>query len=211
MSKYAALLIALLLSGGSVLAQYDYEPLETIPTHKNERAFSFSLTTNGMGFGGLYRIAMPNYSHLGLNLEFFVVRDDNEIDLIDYFGNAYKLNDLNRLFVIPANVEFKKRLFVDSIEDNFRPHIMIQSGVVFGMNFPKERVVGDQNGSRIIRPANEYRFAYDLLLGFGVDIATRKDVFATIRPQYRFMWFTDEIADKVNHHTFEIKLEIGAN
>ncbi|NIU01441.1 MAG: hypothetical protein GWN01_11155, partial [Nitrosopumilaceae archaeon] len=91
------------------------------------------------------------------------------------------------------------------IEDNFRPHVMLQGGAIFGMNFPKER----QTRSGVIRPDDEFKFSYNFLVGFGVDFTTRKNFFATIRPQYRITYFPDTIAGKKNHSSFEIKLEIG--
>lgn len=182
------------------------EDLENLPVHKSQRAFSFSLASNGMGLGGLYRFAAPGFTHVGFNVEFFALRDDKEFELINPFtGIPYRVNDLNRFFIIPANLEMKKRLFPNSIEDNFRPHIMLQAGVVFGMNFPKEQILEGV----VIRPANQFQVSYNGVFGFGADIFTREKFFVTIRPQYRVAFFPDDIAGKKNHSSFEIKFEIG--
>lgn len=201
----ALLLLMLCLAGGSLAAQ-DYELIETAPIHKNERGFTISLSTSGIGLGGVYRFALPLYSHIGFSAEFFIVRDDNEFELYDpYFNRFIKVNDINRLFLIPLNVELKKRLFVNSIENDFRPHILLQAGGVFGMNFPNETVI-DGN---VIKPESEYEFGPDLLAGFGVDFTTKKTYFATLRVQYRYTYFSQGIAGKKDHSAFEIKFEIG--
>lgn len=190
----------------------EYGYLEAEPSHKNERAFSFSLSTNGLALGGLYRFKLPNYTHLGINLEFFAIRDDNEIAIVDPFtGRPFKLNDANRMFMIPVNLELKKRLFTHSIEDDFRPHLMFQAGGAYGMNFPKEVLI-DTNSDGVlerVQPDNQFQLTYNLLAGFGVDIKTRGNFFATIRPQYRYTFFPETIAGKKDHSTFEIKIEIG--
>ncbi len=201
------LVSAFLLSSLPAYSQND--ALESVPVHKNERSFTFSLATNGLGLGGSYRFKLPNYYHVGFNLEFFILRDDKEFEIFDPIIGPVKLNNINRFFMIPANIEIKKRLFTDDIEDNFRPHLMLQAGGVFGMNFPKERQVIDGNQSRLIKPDNEYKLTYNVVLGLGVDVTTRKDFFVTIRPQYRLTFFTDDIAGKKDHSAFEIKFEIG--
>ena len=207
MKKYilSGFILMLCFFSGQTLAQ-DYEIIETVPIHKNERGFTVSLATSGLGLGGVYRWALPLYSHIGFSLEFFIVRDDNEFELYDpYFNQFIKVNDVNRMFTIPVSIEFKKRLFVNSIENNFRPHLLIQVGGVYGMNFPNEALV---NGN-IIKPDNEYEFAPSLLGGFGVDFTTRESYFATLRVQYRYAYFQNSIAGKKDHSSFEIKFEIG--
>ena len=202
------LLLALIFFGQSFAQD---EMLESSPVHKRERAISFSLATSGFGIGGVYRWTLPSYMHAGINMEFFIVRDDDEIEFIDPFtGIPYKINDANRLFLIPVNFELKKRLFTNDIEDDFRPHIMLSAGTEFGMNFPKPQEVFDNNGARTrVQPDNEFQLTWNILFGFGVDFTTKKNTFATLRPQYRITFFPDEIAGKKNHSAFEIKFEIG--
>lgn len=207
MNKMTAVLAVLLvlILGHTPLPAQETE-VEAPPSHKNERGFSFSLSSSGLGIGGFYRLALPAYTHLGFDLEFFAVRDDKEFEFVDPFtGTAFKINDANRLFLIPAAVELKKRLFANSIEDNFRPHVMLQAGAIYGMNFPQDVLINGET----IRPKNQFEFTFDVLVGFGVDFSTRANFFATVRPQYRFVYFANEIAGKTNHSVFEIKFEIG--
>ncbi len=124
---------------GQIVVTEEDEIDQPMAVHKNERGFSISLASNGIGIGGFYRFAMGGFSYVGINTEFFVLRDDKETDIA--FNTAFgpqvaKFNDINRFFTVPVNMEFKKRIFTSSIEINFRPHLIWQGGVVFGMNFP---------------------------------------------------------------------------
>ncbi len=197
--------IFLLLVIISLYAFPQSDDLESVPTHKNERGLSFSLASSGLGVGGFYRFALPNFLYIGADLEFFILRDDKEFEFVDGFGNAFKINDVNRFFEIPLNIELKKRLFANDIEDNFRPHLMAQAGVIFGMNFPRELLIDE----KAVQPDNEYELSYNLLVGFGVDVTTRENFFFTVRPQFRYVFYQNKIAGKRDHSAFEIKLEIG--
>lgn len=172
---------------------------EALPIHTDEMGINFSLAMSGLGFGGFYRKAFGSYTYIGANLNFFIMRDDKEYEYYDpYFGTSLKANNVNRLFFIPFNLELKKRLFANDIEDSFRPHFIIQGGIIYGMNYPRAEGL-----------KNEHQFSYDFVLGVGADITNRDKYFVTIRPQYRFVYFAKEIAQKKNHSSFEIKLEFG--
>ncbi|MCB0276084.1 MAG: hypothetical protein KDI06_14800 [Calditrichaeota bacterium] len=206
-TKMLTAFLALMWLASPAFSQYEDHLDFTEPIHKNESAFTISLTSNGLALGGVFRKALPDYLHLGITAEFMILRDDKEFQQITYFGQLISVNDANRLFMVPINLELKKRLFANSIEDNFRPHIMAQGGVMLGMNFPKEQYI---NGN-IEKFSNEYQVGYNAVIGFGVDIITRDNFFASIRPQYRFTYFSEEIANKTNHSAFEIKFELGGN
>lgn len=175
------------------------------PVNRGEHAFTFSLATNGLVIGGALRYPLPNFMTFGASLEFLILRDDKEIEVIDIFGNPVKVNDVNQLFMIPFNLELKKRLFANDIENNFRPHIMAGAGAIYAMNFPRDIIVNDAR----IKPDSEYGWSYDIVFGAGADISTKKDVYFSIRPQYRYTYFPDTIAGKNNHSAFEIKFEVG--
>lgn len=166
--------------------------------HTNEVGLNFSLAMSGFGIGGFYRKALGSYTYLGVDLNFFLMRDDKEYEYYDYIYGSVKANDINRLFFIPLNLEFKKRLFANDIEDSFRPHFIVQGGVIYAMNFPK-----------IDELKNEYQFSYNFVFGFGIDITNKEKYFITIRPQYRVVFFSHDIAQKKNHSNFEIMVEIG--
>jgi len=179
---------------------------ETLPKHGNERGFGFDLSMSGVGFGGFYRHALPNFWYWGISADFFVMRDEKEFTFYSYYYRRYvQLNNVNRLFFIPINFEIKKRFFANDIEDNFRPHGFVQAGVIFGMNFP------NKDAARFygLSAKSEYQYTFNFVAGFGVDIGGVEKYFFSVRPQYRFIYFPDPIANRKNHSSFEIKIEIG--
>lgn len=196
-------LLALLLMLPSLSpAQYDYD---APPSHQNEYGVGVTMAMSGFGLGGYYRVALPHYWHLGGELDFYMMRDNKEFEIYDpYFGYYYQINNVNRLFFIPFSVDLKKRLFVNDIEDDFRPYVIGGAGGVVGLNFPrKSQVEGDYPKK------NEYEVTANIYLGIGVDIKTRDNFYFSIRPQYRFLFFPNSIAGARDHSGFEIRLEIG--
>jgi hypothetical protein len=193
------LLVILILLVTSDINYLQAQDDTDVAIHTDEIGINLSLAMSGFGFGGFYRKALGSYTYIGTNLSFFIMRDDKEYEYYDYnYGISVKSNDINRLFFIPFNLELKKRLFANDIEDGFRPHVIFQGGVIYGMNFPK-----------IEDLANESQFSYNFVFGFGIDINNKGNYFITIRPQYRIIYFPKEIAQKKNHSNFEIKVEVG--
>lgn len=168
-------------------------------THRDEVGGGFIVAMSGIGLGGFFRKAIFGYSYIGANANFFLMRDDKEFEYIDPItGFPAQANKINRLYYIPLNLELKKRLFTNSIEDNFRPHFTLQGGIIYGMNFPKEEAL-----------ENQFEYGYNLLFGFGVDVRSNDNTFFSIRPQFRFINFNNPIAGYKDHSTFEIQVEIG--
>ena len=199
----AGLLILTLTSG--VFAQMEDE---AAPIHKNEYGAGITLAMSGLGLGGFYRINMVNYYYLGISADFYILRDDREFTYYDYYG-PIQINDVNQLFIIPVNVELKRRLFANDIENDFRPFVSALAGFTFGMNFPKKNAIITNPDLYDIPNGNEYRMAFSFGIGAGVDISTRDYMYFSIRPQYRYIFFPGSIAGEKNHSNFEIRLEVG--
>ncbi len=198
------LFIFLLFIPIASFAQY-YE--EIPPTHYNEYGAGITVAMSGFGIGGYYRFALPNMFFIGADVDFYMMRDEKQITYYDYYtGYPIELNSPNRLFLIPFDVELKKRLFASDIEDNFRPYIAGMGGFTFGMNFPRD--TNDPRYQNLPRD-NQYRLTFNFALGVGIDVNTSEDFYISIRPQYRFMYFAEAIAGKKNHSNFEIRLELG--
>ncbi len=179
---------------------------ETLPKHGNEKGFGFDLSMSGFGIGGFYRHALSNFWYWGLSADFFIMRDEKEFTLYDpLYGGYIQLNNVNRLFFIPINFEIKKRFFANDIEDNFRPNGFIKAGVILGFNFP------DKDAARFygVNAKKEYQATFNFVTGVGVDFGGMDKYFVSVRPQFRFVYFPDPIANRKNHSAFEIKIEIG--
>ena len=177
------------------------------PAPADQRGFAVILGMNGFGFGVAYRKALPGYFSIGGNAEFFIARGEREISVYDPYTNGYyTLNKPSQLFFLPVNLEIKKQLFTEVIEENFQPHIFLQGGAMIGMNFPDKRYY-EIRGEPV--PPREFKVTYNLVIGIGADIVSNQSVYLTIRPQYRYVYFPQTIAGQSNHSAFEIFLEFG--
>lgn len=179
---------------------------ETAPLHGNEKGFGIDLSMSGLGLGGFYRKAVSGFMHIGFSADFFIMKDDKEFSFYDPYVGYIKINNVNRLFLIPVNMELKKRFFANDIEDSFRPFGVAKIGVIFGMNFP------DKEAARFYgaNADNQYEISYNAVVGVGTDFGGKGKYFVSVRPQYRFVYFSNTIAGKKNHSSFEIKIEIGS-
>lgn len=206
---FVSLIMFMLILPFSLGAQ-EYSDLP--PKHGDEYGAGITLAMSGFGLGAFYRFSLPAYLHAGASLDFYMMRDENEFTYYDYWGIPRQLNKFNRLFLVPFSAEIKRRLFQDSIEDDFRPYLVALGGLTFGMNFPQENpqyiFLPPEQQARIPQK-NEYRLSMNLGVGLGIDITTNESYFFSVRPQYRFIYFPQDIAGKSNHSTFEIRLEIG--
>jgi hypothetical protein len=202
-------LLIFLLIPALVIAQYE----ESVPLHGNEYGAGITLAMAGFGLGGFYRFSLPSYFHVGVNLDFYMMRDENEFTYYDYWGYPRQINKFNRLFIIPLSVEVKRRFFYNSIEDDFRPYFIGLGGLTFGMNFPNDNdyefsLLPPEEQARLPRE-DEYQLSFNVAFGIGIDVTTNQNFFLSIRPQYRFIYFAQSIAGKTNHSNFEIRLELG--
>ncbi|OGB67658.1 MAG: hypothetical protein A2Y94_09260 [Caldithrix sp. RBG_13_44_9] len=209
MKSFIFVLLIVTLIPALVMAQYE----ESVPLHGNEYGAGITLAMAGFGLGGFYRISLPGYFHVGVNLDFYMMRDENEFTYYDYWGYPRQINKFNRLFIIPLSVDLKKRFFYNSIEDDFRPYFIGLGGLTFGMNFPNENdlefsYLPPEEQARLPRE-NEYQLSLNIGFGIGVDVTTNQEYFLSLRPQYRFIYFPQPIAGQTNHSNFEIRLELG--
>ena len=186
---------------------------EIPPQHFNEYGLGITLAMSGFGLGGFYRVAFPNFFHVGASLDFYMMNDENEFTYYNLVGYPVKVNDFNRLFIIPLAVELKRRLFYNDIEEGFRPYIVGLGGVTFGMNFPRDNdiefsTLPPEEQERLPRD-DEFRLSLNFGFGVGIDFTTNESFYLSVRPQYRFIYFPKTIAGKNNHSNFEIRVELG--
>jgi len=210
--NYISIILVLIVSAilnSPGLAQYEEVP----PQHLNEYGAGITLAMSGFGLGGYYRIAFPDFFHVGASLDFFMMRDENEFTYYDIYGVPRQFNKFNRLFIIPLSIDVKRRLFQNSIEDSFRPYLVVLGGLTLGMNFPRENELErsqlpPEDQDRLPRD-DEYRVSFNVGFGAGIDVTSNESFYISIRPQFRLIYFPEPIAGDSNHSTFEIRLELG--
>jgi len=205
MRKYFFILVCLALPMVS-LAQIDvYLEDDPKPTITSHRGLAYSLLETGSGIGLFYEMPLEGFYHIGLGFDAFMLRDNNEFPYTDPFtGYTYNIGRENNVFLFDLMFTAKKRLFVDKVDDSFRPFITAAVGPVFGMNFPEfdRNVEGEKLN-------DQYRWTAAAILGFGLDADVDGKYFFGFRTQYRIMPFGKQLGERKNHSMIDIRLEIG--
>jgi hypothetical protein len=81
------------------------------------------LSNNGFGLGFFYRHEYDDELSGMINFTISDVKDNNEVEQYDWYGNSVVPGKLNRLLMMPIFASVQYRLFKDDIADNFRPYI----------------------------------------------------------------------------------------
>ena len=135
----AFLTILLLLPFGLISAQKIGEmapdkPPMTFPN--NAWGVDIMFGEGGFGLGTFYRHQLSDTFTGFADLSMSETKDEREVQYIDYFGNTYTPNKVNRSFQIPVNFGIQYRMFRESITDSFRPYINVGVGPTFILTTP---------------------------------------------------------------------------
>ncbi len=193
-------LIFLMLAPLQIFAQYEkYLLKDPEPKVYKQGGVAFSVVELGTGLGGFYSVPLKHFWHVGIASDFFLLRDENQIDIIDpWTGIPVTINKENNAYVMDLTVSLKKRLLARKIDDSLRPFVAAGVGPMYGINFPIDK-----------KKKDEYRWAWSAFGAAGVDIALESNYFLGLRLQYRVIKFQKTFVGKKDHSTFDIRLEIG--
>ncbi|HVN48710.1 MAG TPA: hypothetical protein VMU30_07805 [Bacteroidota bacterium] len=90
---------------------------------KHVWGIDFDLSNNGFGMGFFFRHEYDEEFSGMINFTISDVKDNNEVEQYDWYGNSVVPGKLNRLLLMPLFASMQYRLFKDDIADNFRPYI----------------------------------------------------------------------------------------
>lgn len=204
MSLIKSLLLSLLLPLILFGQMENFIEEDPPPVVKNHRGLVYSLLESGSGIGIFYEVPFPEFYHLGLALDVIMIRDDGQIDGIDYYGRPFSIGKRNNVFLFDLMATVKKRLFTNELDDSFRPFLLASAGPVYGMNFPEysEDILGNKTRKQ---------FAWTLAasIGAGLDADLDGGYFFGFRTQYRLMPFPEKIGEVENHSMIDIRFEVG--
>ncbi len=205
MRKYFFILVIVFLPVGLFAQISDYLEDDPQPTITSHRGVAYSLLETGSGLGLFYELPVVGFLHLGLGFDAFMIRDNNQIDYVNpYTGYPAVYGKENNVFIFDLMITAKQRLFVDKVDDSFRPYITGAIGPVFGMNFHEEDK--DPLGNKL---HDQYRWTAAAILGAGLDADVDGKYFFGLRVQYRIMPFFEKLGERKNHSMIDIRLEIG--
>lgn len=203
MKRGFGLLFAALLALPLLAAAQPAQPAEKAESPKRNAygsgiGLNIALTNSGFGLGGYLMRSVSTTSSFLADFMITTVKDEREQRFFNFFGESIIPNKENYLHVLPVQIGLQKRLFKDSIEDNFRPYFHVSAGPTLGWVSP---YYDDENGNGR-RDVNEN--IYDIISAFpkgraeygmggtiaiGAHFGISKKVTQGIRFGYTFQWF----------------------
>ncbi len=99
--------------------------------------FDFVVNNFGFGIGGQYRRVLAPQMEGIINLRVTGLRDASEQTFTDvFFGQQVVPNKFQRAFAFPVMTGLRKRLFADSVQDQYRFFVSASAGAVAAFSFP---------------------------------------------------------------------------
>lgn len=150
-----SLALSLALSAGLSTAAFAQDT--PAPAQKEERPFNsgiglnISLTNSGFGIGGYWQRSFSERYSLVSEFSITAGKDEKEQRFFTFFGESFIPNKMNYLLNVPLQVGVQRRLFTETIQENFRPFVVAMAGPSMGWVSPYFRDINDNE----IRDGNE--------------------------------------------------------
>lgn len=161
------------------------------------------VTNNGFGLGGYYSRAVNDATSLWVEASLGSGKDAQELKLFNRFGGGFVQFKRNYFLMLPIAVGAQRRLFRESIEDNFRPYVQISGGPTLGWEYP---YFEDANGNErfdefterrygvfTALPKGDMRFGLGGTLALGAYFGLSRRVTQGIRFGYSFTYFFEGV------------------
>ena len=163
---------------------------------------NIALTNSGFGFGGYLARSVSSTTSILADLMITTIKDEREQRFFNFFGESIIPNKENFLHVLPLQIGIQKRLFKESIEDNFRPYAHVAGGPTIGWVSPYYDDING-NGQRDLNedtrdvisafPKGHAEYGFGGTFAIGANFGVSKRVSQGIRFGYAFHWFPDGV------------------
>jgi hypothetical protein len=110
------------------------KPEEIFPD--NALGADIMMSEGGFGLGAFYRRQFSSVITGFVDFSISEAQDPKEFTFVDYYGNSYTVDKINRAFLLPLNFGIQYRLFENSISDNLRPFINFGIGPALVLTDP---------------------------------------------------------------------------
>ena len=98
--------------------------------------FELSLTNAGFGVGGYLRDSLSARWAFVAEASLGSGKDEREVAFFNRFGQKSVPGKANYLLVVPIHAGVQRRLFKDTIDDNFRPFLEASVGPTLAWQYP---------------------------------------------------------------------------
>ncbi len=95
---------------------------------RNGIGFRLHLNNFGIGVGAEYRRVLSRYTKGSLQFQIGTVRDESEQSFQGYWGYTVIPNKYNRVMSFPVTLGLSRRLFAETLSDNFRLFLHASGG-----------------------------------------------------------------------------------
>ncbi len=182
------------------------ESFKKFDPNKKDYELYVHFSTNGGGAGTKVKWGDRDNIQKFITFEVGGIRDDNEYityNPYDPYGFPIKMNQKRYMFLAPLYFGFQKRLFKDTIEDDFRPFLNLELGPVLGIRFPKNH--GFSGNIKRGKTA----LTLGGFLGAGVEFGeVTKNVYV-FSMGYRLSYFFKKIVDEDRQDVSAFVIRIG--
>jgi hypothetical protein len=103
---------------------------------RNGMGFRMQLNNFGFGIGAEYRRVLSRYTKGFIEFQINNVRDESEQSFQGYWGYTVIPNKHNRVMSFPVMLGLSRRLFAESLSDNFRLFVQASGGVAPAFVYP---------------------------------------------------------------------------
>ncbi len=182
-------------------------PPEIFPN--NAWGVDVMFTEGGFGLGTFLR------KSLGTDLTGFIdfsiseTKDEREVTYIDYFGNTFTPDKVNRSFQLPINFGVQYRLFSESLTENLRPYLTAGVGPTLIITTPYNKEFFNAFGSA------QTKYAIGGYVGFGANMGVSKSNLIGLNVRYYYTYVLGDGIENItnifrkNFGQFALTLTVG--
>ena len=182
-------------------------PPEIFPN--NAWGMDIMFTEGGFGLGTFLRKSLANDLTGFIDLSFSETKDEREVTYIDYYGNSFTPDKVNRSFQLPINFGLQYRLFSESLVENLRPYLTAGVGPTIIITTPYNKEFFNAFGSA------QTKYAIGGYLGFGANMGISKSNLIGLNVKYYYTYVfgggIENLANsfRKNFGQFALSLTVG--
>lgn len=198
----AVAMLGLLAAPAWAQERGDEERTPRLNPYGSGMGFTVLLTNSGFGLGGYYHQALSRVTSFSLELSLTAGKDEREVVFFDFFGRRSIPRKANFFLMLPIQFGMQRRIFQESIQDNFRPYLQVIAGPTLGWEYP---YFNDENDNGVrdadertydsigALPKGEFRFGVGGLVAIGAHFGLSRKVTQGIRIGYAFSYMFDGV------------------
>ncbi len=163
----------------------------------------------GFGLGTFLRKSLAADLTGFIDFSISETKDEREVQYIDYFGNTFTPDKVNRSFQLPINLGLQYRLFSESLTENLRPYLTAGVGPTIIITTPYDIEFFEAFGYA------KTKYAVGGYVGIGANMGTSKSNLVGLNVRYYYTYVFGEGIENLtnnfrkNFGQFALTLTVG--